>query len=71
MVCPDLRTPITRRRPGAANKALTLPSFNKSQGHNFTARWQASDSVALKNILSMRVRHQTTRLGSSLTVLAD
>lgn len=42
------------KRPSAVNNAWSQPNWLKSQGHNLTINWQASDSINVKNITSYR-----------------
>lgn len=62
---PALRTPITKKRPDAVNNAFTQPGRTAAYGHNFTARLEISDRVAVKNILSFR-RSKQRSLGYQL-----
>lgn len=47
-------TPISRTRPDAVNNWLTVGGKNKSEGHNLTVEWAASDVLTFKNILAHR-----------------
>jgi len=42
------------RRPDAYNQAFATNGFQRVQGHSFTVEWQASDNIAVKNILAYR-----------------
>ncbi|KHK89855.1 hypothetical protein LK12_18270 [Novosphingobium malaysiense] len=42
------------KRPDAVNNAFAAPGYNKSMGHVITANWQATDSIAVKNITAWR-----------------
>jgi iron complex outermembrane receptor protein len=51
---PAILTPLTTTRPDAVNNWFTTPGETKVEGHNLTATFQASDNIALKNILAYR-----------------
>jgi iron complex outermembrane receptor protein len=51
---PAILTPVTTERPKAVNNWFSFPGYTRLQGHNFTANWEISDQVSVKNILSWR-----------------
>jgi len=44
----------TNRRPKEFNNAWSMQTFSKTQGHNLTAVWQATDDITVENIFAYR-----------------
>ncbi|EHJ61731.1 TonB-dependent receptor [Novosphingobium pentaromativorans] len=59
---PNPMTPISLTRPDAVNNAYSLGGMTKSQGHNLTLEWSATDNLTLKNIAAYRTSETTNTL---------
>lgn len=42
------------KRPKSVNNAWSMPGYVKTQGHNLTLNWQATDDLSFKNVASYR-----------------